>query len=183
MDYPVASRRPLTWKGTFQWVAAIVVACLLAALTYGRQGWVPLLSYADLGIHELGHLLAFWAPDVLVWGAGSFLQVALPLLVGAYFYRWRHDRFALLLMLAWAAESVNNVSVYIYDATRMRLALLGDDGSGTNHDWRNILRRLGWLEHTETIAYVVRGLSVVLFAVAMSLAAWWWVKGRRSTAV
>ena len=59
-------------------------------------------------------------------------------------------------MLAWAAESLNNVSVYIYDATRMVLPLLGDDGSGAGHDWHNILARLGLLEHTDGIAYTVR---------------------------
>jgi hypothetical protein len=130
-------------------------------------------------VHELGHLLTFWAPDLMLWGAGSFLQVVLPLLIGAYFFWGRHDRFAVVLMVAWAAESLNNVSVYVYDATRMALPLIGDDGSGAGHDWRNILGRLGLLEHTDGIAYTVRGLSGLLFAVAVGLAVWWWVAARR----
>ncbi|MBN1320423.1 MAG: hypothetical protein JXA87_06215 [Thermoleophilia bacterium] len=166
-----------SWRLTFQWVVAIVVTGLLALLTYSRGGWVPLLSRADLGIHELGHLLAFWAPALLVQFAGSFLQVAVPLGIGAYFW-WRHDRFAVVLMGAWAAESLNNVSVYMYDATRMVLPLVGDDGSGSGHDWRNIFRRLGLLEQTDAIAYTVRGLSALLFAAAVGLAVWWWVKAR-----
>jgi hypothetical protein len=125
-------------------------------------------------------MLAFWVPELLVQGAGSFLQVAVPLAFGAYFW-FRHDRLAVVLMLAWAAESLNNVSVYIYDATRMELPLLGDDGSGAGHDWRNILSRLGLLEHTDGIAYAVRGISVALFAVALGLAIWWWVKARRGS--
>ena len=46
------------------------------------------------------------------------------------------------------------------------------------HDWRNILRRLGLLEHTDAIAYTVRWLSALLFAAAAGLAVWWWVQAR-----
>jgi hypothetical protein len=173
--------KTLTWKLTFQWVVAILVTGLLAALTYTRGGWIPWLSNVDLGIHELGHMLTQWAPELLCQLAGSFLQVAVPLGLGAYFW-WRHDRLAVVLMAAWAAESLNNVSVYIYDATRMALPLLGDvDGSGAGHDWRNILSRLGALEHTDAIAYTVRGFSGLLFAVALGLTAWWWAKARRES--
>lgn len=182
MDSQLAGHKTLTWKLTYQWVLAIVVTCLLAFLTYSRGGWVPVLSRADLGIHEFGHLIVFWAPDPLVQAAGSFLQVALPLCIGLYFWM-RKDRLAVILMIAWAAESLNNVSVYIYDATRMVLPLVGDDGSGAGHDWHNILGRLGLLEHTDAIAYTVRGLSGLLFAVGLGLAVWWWIQARRTRLV
>jgi hypothetical protein len=177
MDARTLDKSSLTWKLTFQWATAIAVTLLLAVLTYSRGGWVPLLSRADLGIHEFGHLLAWWAPELMAQLAGSLMQVGLPLLLGAYFL-WRRDRMAVVLMLAWAAESLNNVSVYIYDATRMQLPLVNDDGSGAAHDWHNILSRLGALSHTDAIAYTVRGLSVAMFAVAVALAVWWWVRGR-----
>ena len=178
MNNPVVIRKTLTWSLTFQWIVAALVACLLAWLTYSRGGWIPLLSGADLAVHEFGHMLVFWAPKLLLQIAGSYLQVALPLWLGMYLWL-RHDRFAVILMGAWAAESLNNVSVYIYDATRMVLPLLGDDGSGEWHDWRNILTRLWWLDHTDGIAYTVRGLSVMVFAVALGLAVLWLVKAWR----
>ena len=177
---PSPSPGALTWKLTFQWVVAIAVTCLLAVLTYTRGGWVPLLSRADLGIHEFGHLLLWWSPELMAQLAGSLMQVGLPLALGGYFL-WRRDRMAVVLMLAWAAESLNNVSVYIYDATRMQLLLVGDDGSGAAHDWRNILGRLGALSHTDAIAYTVRGLSAAMFVGAVALAVWWWVQGRRKS--
>jgi hypothetical protein len=181
MNGQALTGKTLTWKLTFQWVAGILVTGLLAALTYSRAGWIPWLSNVDLGIHELGHMLTQWAPELLLQLAGSILQVAVPLCLGAYFW-WRHDRLAVVLMAAWAAESLNNVSVYIYDATRMALPLLGDvDGSGAGHDWRNILTRLGLMDHTDAIAYTVRGLSGLLFAVAVGLAVWWWAKARRES--
>lgn len=167
------------WHATGQWVVAAVAALVLAWLTYTREGWVPLLSYFDLGVHEFGHLLTMWAPALVVWAAGSFLQVAAPLGLAAYFL-YRQDRFAVVLMVAWSAESLNNVSVYAGDAQTMVLPLFGDDGSGAGHDWHNILGRLGLLESTDAIARVIQLGSVLLFVAALGLAAWWFVRARRS---
>jgi hypothetical protein len=166
------------WDLTVKWLLAAALAGLLAYLTYSRGGWIPLLSDADLAIHEFGHRLTFWAPAIVCQLAGSFLQVAAPLGLGGYFL-WRRDRFAVILMIAWAAESLNNVSVYMYDATRMVLSLFNDDGSGSGHDWHNIFSETGLLGHTDFIAYFTRGLSMALFAAAVGLAAWGFLRARR----
>lgn len=166
----VAGATSRAWRDRWQWVAAAVATIVLAALTYTRGGWVPILSGADLGVHEFGHMIFMWAPSLWVSFAGTFMQVATPLMFAGYF-GWRRDGFATVLMFAWAAENLNNVSVYIYDATRMVLPLWGDDGSGAGHDWANILGGLGWLDHTDALAYAVRGISVVVFLVALGFAA------------
>jgi hypothetical protein len=157
------------WRRTLQWVVAAAVTIALAALTFIGDGWIPVLSGADLVIHEAGHWLTFWAPPLLCSLAGSFLQVALPLAFAAYFWR-RKDGFAVILLVAWAAENLNNVAVYVGDAQRMALSLVGDDGSGAGHDWHNILGDLGWLSSTDALANGVRTASVCLFAVALGLA-------------
>jgi hypothetical protein len=165
------------WRSTLQWIVAALITALLAFFTYMHDGWVPLLSYFDLGVHEFGHLLTMWAPELVCWAAGSFLQVAAPLGLAAYFLH-RGDRFAVILMVAWAAESLNNVSVYIADARVMLLPLFGDDGSGAGHDWHNILTRLDLLESTSTIARFAHVGSMLLFVVAFGLAAFWFVRSR-----
>ena len=165
---PAGSRASL-WDTTLRWCLAAAVVCALAWLTYTRNGWIPLLSGADLGVHEFGHLVFFWSPRIWEQFAGSFMQVALPLAVCVYFWR-RGDRAAAIVTLAWAAESLNNVSVYLHDATRMVLPLFNDDGSGSGHDWHNILGELGLLGHTDQITLLVRGMSVALFLVALVLA-------------
>jgi hypothetical protein len=163
--------RPATtsWGRTWQWVLAAAVTVLLAWLTYSRGGWIPILSAFDLGVHEFGHLLTMWAPALLCSLAGSILQVAAPLLLGLYFW-WRRDSLAVIVMVAWAAENLHNVSVYIGDAQAMVLPLFGDDGSGAGHDWHNILLALNALEVTDQLALVIRTLSVILFVVALGLA-------------
>jgi hypothetical protein len=168
-----------SWGRTWQWVLAAAVTGLLAWLTYSRQGWVPILSAFDLGVHEFGHLLTMWAPALLCSLAGSLLQVAAPLLLGAYFW-WRRDQLAVILMVAWAAENLHNVSVYIADAQVMVLPLFGDDGSGAGHDWHNILLALNALEATDQLALVVRTASVILFVVALGLAALGLSRARRA---
>jgi len=170
-----SDERPDAWHATAQWIVAAAATLLLAWLTYTREGWVPVLSSFDLGVHEFGHLLTMWAPALVVWPAGSLLQVAAPLGLAAYFLH-RRDRFAVILMVAWAAESLNNVSVYVGDAQAMVLPLFGDDGSGAGHDWHNILGRLDLLESTDAIARFVQLASVLLFVAALGLAAWWFVR-------
>jgi hypothetical protein len=151
---------------------ALLVAIGLAWLSLTRNGWVPFLSGVDLAIHEFGHLLFLWAPFLVMALAGSVLQVAVPAALAGYF-GWRGDRFALVCMLAWLGVSLHNVSVYVRDATRMELPLFGDDGSGSGHDWRNVLGRLDLLARTDDIADLVRALAVLAFAAAVVLALWW----------
>ncbi len=157
------------WRLTWQWVVVAAVTVLLAWLTYSRGGWIPILSAFDLGVHEFGHLLTAWAPALLCSFAGSLLQVAAPLALGGYFW-WRRDSLAAILMIAWSAENLHNVSVYIADAQVMILPLFGDDGSGAGHDWHNILLALNALGATDQLAVVVKTGSVILFVIALGLA-------------
>jgi len=171
---------PGAWKTTWRWVAGAVAVAYVALGAYTGDGWVFPFSYADLGFHELGHLLTmFWAPRPLTAFAGSFVQVAVPLGLGAYFAIARRDRVSASIMLAWAGASANNVSVYIYDATRRVLPLLGGQGG---HDWAYLLGPgvLDALDATDGIALGVRVLSVLLVLAAFGLLVWGYTEPRRA---
>ena len=131
-------------------------------------------------MHEFGHLLTFWAPALLCSLAGSFLQVAAPLPLGALLLVAARLTSPSILMVAWSAENLHNVSVYIADAQVMILPLFGDDGSGAGHDWHNILLELNALEATDQLALVVKTGSVILFVVALGLAALGFSRARRA---
>ena len=167
------------WRRTWQWVTAAAVTSLLLVLTFAGHGWVPLLSGVDLFIHEAGHAVTAWAPPLACSLAGSVAQVAVPLSLAAYFWV-RRDGLAVVVLVAWAAESLNNVSVYVADAQLMLLPLVGDDGSGAGHDWHNILSELDLLASTDLVAGAVRGASVCLFVVAFGLAALGFVREHRT---
>lgn len=159
------------WWTVLRWAGAALAVLALAWFSYTRNGWVPLLSGADFGIHEFGHLLFSWAPPLVVYLSGSAVQVAVPACLAIYFL-WRGDRLGTVLALGWLGVSLNSVSVYIADSIRRVLPLWGDDGSGDNHDWNNILFLLGWLHRTDSLAALVRAASAVAFLGALALAGW-----------
>lgn len=170
---------PGAWKTTWRWVAGAAAVAYVAVGTYTGDGWVFPFSYADLGFHELGHMLTmFWAPQPIVAFAGSFTQVAVPLGLGLYFWIARRDQVSAALMLAWAGSSAQNVSVYVYDATRRVLPLLGDQ---SGHDWAYLLGPgvFNALGATDAIAAAVLGISALLVAGAFGVLVWGYMEPRR----
>jgi hypothetical protein len=171
---------PDRWKTTWSWIAGAVAVGYVALGTYTGDGWVFPFSYADLGFHELGHMLTmFWAPQPLTAFAGSFVQVAVPLGLGAYFGLARRDRVSAAIMLAWAGCSANNVSVYVYDATRRILPLLGGQ---EGHDWAYLLGPavLDALDATDAIAFGVKTASVLAMVAAFAVLAWGYTERLRT---
>ncbi len=126
----------------------VVVALLVRAFIFGLH--VPLLSYVDLGFHELGHMLAIPLGTVIHFLAGSFTQIAVPLGLAVYFWIKVEDRAATALMLGWAATSAQNTSVYVADAPTRALPLIG----GT-HDWWFLLGRWDALHLADGLAGMV----------------------------
>jgi hypothetical protein len=113
--------------------AVLLVGALVALGLLGMRGRrVPLLGLADLGFHELGHLVCYVLPvgDLVTAAAGSFAQVAVPVGLAAYFHLVRRDRVGTAVCMAWAATAALDVSRYIADAPFERLPLIGGD-----HDW------------------------------------------------
>lgn len=137
--------RPL-WHNLI--ASAVCVAMLTYAFALGRR--VPLLGYADLGFHELGHLLAspFGRTFAVVMGSGT--QVLIPLGLAVYFWLRSRDRLATGLMAVWAATSMQDASVYIADAPFQRLPLIGG-----HHDWAYLMSRWGVLDESGDYAGLV----------------------------
>jgi hypothetical protein len=147
-----------------------LVACLVL-WHFGMEGErVPILSAADLGFHELGHLVCYAIDTVLPWpealtaAAGSFAQIAVPVGLAAYFWLRRRDTAGVSVCLAWAATSAADVARYIADAPFERLPLLGG-----KHDWATILgpEHLDRLGDAARYAASMDRLAYALFAVAI----------------
>ena len=141
--------------------AVALVACAGAAawvIVGGQQAF--LLSSVDLGFHELGHLLLGWAPGLVAPLAGSVVQVAVPIGLALYFAR-RRESYAIALLLAWAATSAANVSVYVADAPVQGLNLLGNG----RHDWAWVLGETGRMGWAPMLSSGVRWFGVALAVV------------------
>ena len=102
-----------TWKTVWRWVTGAAAVAYVAFGAYTGDGWVFPFSYADLGLHELGHLLAmFGAADSSI-SSPVVRAVGGHLGLSAYFAVLRRTGSPRRIMLAWAGTSTNNVSVYI----------------------------------------------------------------------
>lgn len=136
------------------------IVCLRTPGTY------RLLDNVDLAIHETGHLVfAPFGELVAVFG-GTLMQLIMPLAFVVSFWR-RKDHFAASIVLAWVAQNLWNISVYVADARAQELPLVG----GGEHDWAFILGHYAMLQHDESIARAVHFAGVAIFALAM-LRAW-----------
>lgn len=127
-----------------------------------------LLDFVNLPVHETGHLVFAPFGEFMAALGGTLVQLILPICFVISFYR-RNDRFAAAIVLAWVAQNLWNISVYIGDARAQVLPLVG----GGEHDWTYILGRLGMLEHDQEIAGGVHFAGMIIFAFAM-LRAWHW---------
>ena len=160
------ARSRVNWRTVGSVCAA--AACAIAVfwvLSGGQRAF--LLSYVDLGFHELGHLVLAWAPGLVAPLAGSVFQVAVPVGLALYF-GMRRESYASALVLAWAATSAANVAVYVADAPNQELWLLGNG----RHDWAWVFGQLGHMDWAAPFAAGVRWFAVALavagFAVAIA---------------
>jgi hypothetical protein len=125
-------------------------------ITFESQGFLlAILDGANLIFHEAGHVLFSPFGDFLQYLGGSLMQILIPAICGAYF--WLHQqRSASAVTLFWTGESLTNVAIYVADARRMELPLIGGD-----HDWNYLLGRLNLLNQAESLGRFVFVLGVI----------------------
>lgn len=91
------------------------------------------------------------------------MQVVIPSTCTVYF--WLHEqRSSSAVTLFWTGESITNVAIYVADARRMELPLIGGD-----HDWNYLLGRLSLLDQAESLGRLVFFLGVITILLALAL--------------
>ena len=122
----------------------------------------------DLVIHEAGHTFAFFLPRFLYVLGGSALQVILPAVCAWTFLAQRQiGSFAVALF--WTGESVTDVAIYMADAKKRALPLLGGDPAG--HDWHYLLEQLGLLNWAQSLGRLTFGLGIVIITISLGILA------------
>lgn len=122
----------------------------------------------NLVIHEAGHAFALILPRFFYILGGSAFQVLLPAVCALTFLHQRHlASFAVALF--WTGESVTDVAIYMADAKRQALPLLG--GDGTVHDWNYLLGQLHLLGWAQSLARLTFGLGILLITAALAIVA------------
>lgn len=134
-----------------------------------------ILDGANLVFHEAGHVFFFLFGEFLQFLGGSLTQVAIPASLAFYF--WVHEqRSASAVTIFWTGESLTNVAIYVADAQRMELPLIGGD-----HDWNYLLARLNLLDRADSIGRFVFLLGALSILFSLILLAADIVRGRNQT--
>jgi hypothetical protein len=107
-------------------------------------------------------------PQMVMFVAGSAVQILLPLGLAWYFGIHRRDAAGGGFCLAWAGASMWDVSVYVADAPVQALPLIG----GGQHDWAYLLGPQGWnaMHMSDQIAGFLEFSGAVLAAVGVIVA-------------
>jgi hypothetical protein len=148
------------------WVAVLVWCAVCGWFAFIRDARVPIVSIADFGFHELGHLVMYVIPinQILTAAMGSIMQCAVPLGLSVYFWFARSDRVGAVACLAWTATNFHDASVYIADAPYERLELIGGE-----HDWAFIFDKLDRMEQASSVAALTRNAGLLLLLAAIAL--------------
>ena len=132
------------------------------------SGALRFIHGIDLVIHEAGHAFSLILPRFFSILGGSALQVILPAVCALTFLQQRHiASFAVALF--WTGESVTDVAIYVADAKKQAVPLLG--GDGTVHDWNYLLGQLHLLGWAPALGRLTFGVGILLITAALAILA------------
>ena len=160
--------QPLPRWAVSAWLA--FYALFLFQLARG-SGFLPMIDLVLIPIHEGGHLLFSYFGHALMIAGGTILQLAVPLMLAAYFYFHRQIAGTAFCLFVFF-EQFLPIATYMADARAQQLPLLTvGDPEFVEHDWFVMFNGLGVLGHDTQIAAVVRCLGWVgMFGVVAWLA-------------
>lgn len=129
------------------------------------------LDFLNLGIHELGHVVAMPLGEWIGVAGGSAAQLLAPV-YGIWQFRRQRDYFGAAFGFAWLGESLGNLSVYIADARKQELPLANLFGGDPIHDWNYLLLEANRLNMDHAYAMRVRFLGLVMVGVFLWAGTW-----------
>ena len=159
---------PVTGARTIARGIFLLVGAVYALIRLTDPTWWDLLDDVNLAVHEAGHVLFSLFGDIPGVLGGSLFQVMIPAIFAGYFFR-SGQRFSGAMTLAWVAQSMVNVAVYIRDARAQDLPLLG--GENSIHDWWYLLINWDLLRYDLQIGGFVHFLAGMTFFVALAMGA------------
>ena len=131
-----------------------------------------ILHTVDLMFHEAGHLIFGPLGVFMTTLGGTLMQCLVPIICAVAFYRTNRDLFAVAVMGWWLGENLQDVGMYIDDARRLQLMLLGG-GTGAEiegHDWERLLTMMNILHLDHAIGHTVQIIGAVLMLACLAYA-------------
>jgi hypothetical protein len=132
------------------WPRLILVAVIswwTLQLVSGGSDWC-FLDLVNLAFHEAGHVFLRPFGETIHFLGGTLFQLLVPAILIGYFLVRVPSRFGAAFCLWWLGESLHGVSVYMADARRLQLGLVG----GGDHDWNHLFFTFGLLDEASVEA-------------------------------
>ena len=121
----------------------------------------------NLIFHEAGHSIFFFLGEFIQVLAGSAFQIFIPCVFAIYFFFWRKEYFSGSIIFFWIGQNILNVAVYMGDAIKQQLPLLG--GDSVIHDWNYLLSSTGLLKYTDTLSTITFNIGFLTIITASVL--------------
>ena len=101
-----------------------VTSLTLDAFNDPDAGW-GILHLVNLIFHEAGHLIFAFFGDFITSLGGTLMQLIIPILCMITLFIKTNDPFGGSICFWWVGENFLDISIYMNDAERMWLPLLG----------------------------------------------------------
>ena len=150
--------RPDHWTRVSRLGGGACVALYLLFLMYAwrdNSGFL-FLDYANLIIHEVGHLCFSWGGHTLMILGGTLGELIVPFLCAVFFF-FHRQTYGLAFCFFWFFENFLYIGTYMADARTMVLPLVNSDES----DWTILFSQWGVLLYDQKIGHFIRHLGWV----------------------
>ncbi len=145
------------------WVVFMIWGLKIAMLDY-RTGEInqsflhgPLLIF-----HEAGHVIFRLFGEFITVLGGTLGQLLMPAVMLVALLRQNKDTLGASLALWLLGISLLDIAPYTYDALTPQLILLnGATGEDGGHDWIYILRKIGMLQHAQTLGGIIYLMGIL----------------------
>jgi hypothetical protein len=156
LDNLRAPWEPQARPAALAWIAFYLLLIVNAAF---RGTWLQWADLVFVPIHEGGHLLfGYFGKWIMVFG-GTFLQLFVPLALGAYFL-WRRQLPGTAFCVFFFFEQWLPIGTYMADARSQSLEYVTvGDPELAEHDWYYLFSRAGLIAHDVQIGGCVRILG------------------------
>lgn len=168
------------WKPVPGWqmvAASIGFGLLFILLKTDDDGFLFVVDHANLVFHEAGHVIFGILGQTLGLYGGTLGQLAIPLIVGAAFWKQR-DTVGMAIAGVWFFQNFLNIARYMADARAQLLPLVG----GGDHDWTSIFSRWGALASDIVIANVTTAAGWIGMIAVWGWLVWRWLDAPREKA-
>ncbi|MBU2575128.1 MAG: hypothetical protein KKH28_13735 [Elusimicrobia bacterium] len=158
-DAPAGAAKP----GFASWGRMALVCGLFVFYLqwFKHENYSSFLDNVNLAFHEAGHIFLGFFGEFIGTAGGTIFQLLFPAICLFHFFR-RGQRLGWQLCLFWLGENFLNISIYVGDAIKQELPLVG----GGVHDWTYLLTEMGLIAHTEGTARVIfwAGSAIIFYS-------------------